>query len=112
MFNLQRAMYVPSFKNHLLSVALKVKQETVIFNQNPHIRVGQQNAYFTERDGLFWFKHSAKERIRRHCLLLSGKRRLSHANCEILKKSTNQAVRVIVSSGSLAVDKCTTCSEC
>ena len=39
-----------------------IKQgNTVIFNQNPHVRVGQQKAYFKERDGLFWFKHSAKE---------------------------------------------------
>ena len=31
------------------------------FNQNPHILVGQQKAYFIERDGLFWFKHSSEE---------------------------------------------------
>ena len=74
--------------------------------------MGQQNAYFTERHGLFWFQHSAKERIRRHCLLLGGKQRFSYATCEILKKNTNQAVRGIVSSGSLAINKCTTCSEC
>ena len=60
-FNLQRALYVPSFKFYFISVSLLVKQEnTVIFNQNPHIRVGQQKAYFIERDGLFWIKHSAK----------------------------------------------------
>ena len=41
-FNLQRALYVPSFKFHLISISLLVKQEnTVIFNQNTHIRVGQ-----------------------------------------------------------------------
>ena len=37
-FNIQRALYVPSFKFHLKSVSLLVEQgDTVIFNQNPHI---------------------------------------------------------------------------
>ena len=33
----------------------------MILNENPHIRVGKQKAYFIEKDGLFWFKHSAKK---------------------------------------------------
>ena len=46
-FNLQRALYVSSFKFHLISVSFLVKLgNTVTFNQNPHIRVEQQNAYF------------------------------------------------------------------
>ena len=55
-FNLQRALYVQSFKFLLISVSLLVKQgNTVILNQNPHIRMGQQKFYFIERDGIFWF---------------------------------------------------------
>ena len=61
-FNLQRALHVPSFKFLFISISFLIKQgKTVNFNQNPHIGVGQQKAYFIERDGLFWFKHSAQE---------------------------------------------------
>ena len=38
--------------------------------------------------------------------------RFSHAYYETLKKTANQAVKGMVISGSLATDKCTTCSEC
>ena len=38
--------------------------------------------------------------------------KFQHANCETLKKTANQAVKGMVISGSLATDKCTTCSEC
>ena len=61
-FNLQRALYVPSFNYQLISDSLLVKQRnTVISNKNSHIRVGQQKLYSNERDGLFWFEHIAKE---------------------------------------------------
>ena len=55
-FNLQRILYLPSFKFHLISVSHIVKQgNTVIFNQNnPHICVGQQKTYFIGREGLFF----------------------------------------------------------
>ena len=81
----------------------------MIFNQNPHIRVGQQKAYFIERDGLFWFKHSAEETNMSALSIDEWHARFSHAYCETLKKPANQAVKVI--SGSLAIDRCTTCSE-
>ena len=38
--------------------------------------------------------------------------RFSQENCETLKKTTKQAVKSMVISGSLATDKCTTCSKC
>ena len=110
---LQRALYVPSFKFHFISFSLLVKQgNTVIFNHNPHIRVGQQKIYFIERDGLFWFKHRAEETNMSALSITKWNARFSHANCETLKKTANQAVKGMTIFGSLATDKCTTCSEC
>ena len=42
-FNLQRALCVPNFKFHLISISLIVKKgNTVIFNKNPFLLVEQQ----------------------------------------------------------------------
>ena len=103
---------MPSFKFHLIPVSLLVKQgKTVIFNQNPHIRVGQQKTHFIERDGLFWFKHSAQEPIM-SALSIAKWLKFSNANCETLKKTANQSVKGMAIFGSLASNKSTTCSEC
>ena len=110
--NLQRALYAPSFKFHFISFSLLVKQgNTVIFNHNPHIRVGQQKAYFIEKDDLFWFKHSAEETNMSALSIAKWHARFSHANCETLKKTANQAKKGMIFSGSLATDKCTTCGR-
>ena len=112
-FNLQRAFYVPSFKYHLIFVSLPVKQgNTVILNQNPHMRVGQRKAYFIERDGLFWFKHCEEEPNMSALSIAKWHARFSQANCETLKRTANQAVKGMVISGSLLTDNCTTCLEC
>ena len=74
--------------------------------------MGQQKACFFERDGLFWFKHSAEEPNKSALSVAKWHARFLHANCETLKKITNQAVKGMVISGSLATDKCSTCSEC
>ena len=87
----------------------------MIFNQNLYISdisVGQQEAYFIERDGLFWFKHSAEEPNMSALSIAKGHARFSHTKCEILKKTANQAVKGMVFFGSLASDKCTMASEC
>ena len=58
----------------------------MIFKQDPHVRVGQQKAYFIERDGLFFGLNIVqKRRICRHCLLLSG---MQHV--QICKSTANQ----------------------
>ena len=86
-FNLQRALYVPISKLHLISASLLVKQgNTVIFNQNPPTGVRQQKAYFIERDGLFWFKHSAEKPNMSALSIAKRHTRFSHANCETLIK--------------------------
>ena len=73
--------------------------------------MGQQKAYFIERDGLFWFKHSAEEPNMSALSFAKWHARFLHAICEILKKTANQAVKGLVISGSLATDKCSTCPE-
>ena len=65
-FNLQLSLYVPSFKFHLISVSLLVKQvNTVIFNQICIYVWDKKNVFF----GLNIVQKSP---ICRHCLLLSG----------------------------------------
>ena len=105
-FNLQRALYVPSFKFHLISVSLLVKQgNTVIFNQ---IRI----YVWDNKKVFFGLNIVQKSPICQHCLLLSGMQGFTHAKCETLKKTANQAVKGMVISGSLSTDKCISCSEC
>ena len=80
----------------------------MILNENPHIRVGKQKAYFIEKDGLFWFKHSAKKPNMSALSIAKWHARFLHANYETLKKTANQAVKGMVISALLATDKYTT----
>ena len=74
--------------------------------------MGQQKACFFETDDLFSFKHIAKDPNMSALSISTSHARLSHVNCETLEKTTNQLVKVLVISGSLPTDECTTCSEC
>ena len=66
-----------------------------------------------KRDDFFWFKHSAKELNTSALSISTLHAKFSHLNCETLKKSANEAlIKGMVFSGSLATDKCTTCSKC
>ena len=65
-----------------------------------------------ERDGLFLFKYSAEEPNMSALSIAEWHSGFLHANCETLKKTANQAVKGMVISGSLATNKCYTCSEC
>ena len=61
-----------------------------------------KKAYFIERDGLFWFKHSAEDPNMSALSIAKWHARFLHANCETMKKTANQAKKGMVISSLLA----------
>ena len=72
-FNLQHALYVPSFKFHLKLVSLLVRQGNTVILTKVRIYVWDNRKPILLKEMVFFCLNIVqKSQINRHCLLLSG----------------------------------------